>query len=71
MIEKDKHYSLRELVEDAVIPDISPNAQRYIRFIGTQATRGNFLVRDTEAAKLNGEHPFKGSDVITFINNIK
>jgi hypothetical protein len=71
MIEPNKHYSLRELADDNTFPGITGDTVKYIRFIGTQATRGNFLARDPKATKMNGEHPFKGSDVIAFINNIK
>ena len=71
MIEKDKHYSLKQLIEDKALPTSSHTHGQYIRFIGTQATRGNSLVRDQEELKKHGEHPFKGSDVINFVNNIK
>lgn len=54
-----------------VFPDVHQNPTNYMRFIGTQATRGNFLARDPNVKKINGEHPFKGEDVQKFINNIQ
>jgi hypothetical protein len=71
MIEKDKHYSLHGLTLEQAFPGVAHTAPSYIRLIGVQATRGNFLTRDSKADKRRGEHPFKGSDVINFVNNIK
>lgn len=71
MIDPNKHYSLKQLVEGAVLPTSSHTHGQYIRFIGSQATRGNSLVRDQKELKRHGEYPFKGSDVLNFINNIK
>lgn len=72
MIDPNKHYSLKQLIEDAVFPTSSHTHGQYIRFIGTQATRGNMLARDrNEEKRRHGEYPFKGSDVLKFIQNIK
>lgn len=71
MIDPNKHYSLGMLAREEAIPNITPNPIQYIKFIGSQATRGNALVRDHGEAAVRGEHPFKGSDVLNFINNIK
>jgi len=71
MIDPNKHYSLKQLVDEKVIPTSSHTYGQYIRFIGSQSTRGNSLVRDEKEVKRRGEYPFKGSDVITFVNNIK
>lgn len=59
-----------ELTEMNILENITPLASSYMRFIGTQATRGNVLMRNKKAVARNGEHPFKGSDVIKFIENI-
>lgn len=70
MVDPKKHYTLGELMRLEAFP-ASKDFSAYMRFIGTQATRGNYLTRDQKGKKKYGEFPFKGTDVNKFIENIK
>lgn len=70
-LDPKKHYSMGELVRLKLFPIANHTMTDYIRFIGHQTTMNNPLIRDTKAEKNRGWQPFKGSDVIKFLNNIK